>query len=203
MIRKFVVVATGTMLGLGGLATASSSLAGAAPAVPFDAVGTVHCSGPGKVKITPPVTNTPAEGTRTVIGKFNLNCTNGGAGSPTGNPSVKVNTGKVTLSSTSSAASTCANLLGTGEFVADIKWKSAGGKVNPTHIVWSGYEATESGFNLPGTAGTSTVTGSYAGESASLNAAVTAQALASVEDKCAGKGVKKFNFSPSSTFDLS
>lgn len=86
---------------------------------------------------------------------------------------------------------------------ADIKWKTAGGKINNTHVVWSNYDATTNGFDLPGTGGTSTVTGSYAGEDAVAHAAITPQALASLANKCDGKGIKNIKFNPSSTFDLS
>jgi hypothetical protein len=205
MFRRITVAAAVTALGLGGLLAAGSPLASAAKPPPFDATGTVHCTGPGKIKLTPPLTNTAQAGQRTANGKFNLNCTNGGAGSPTGNPAVKVNTGKVTVSSTQSASGTCATLLGTGtaSFVADIKWKTAGGKINATHVVWSNYDATANGFDLPGTGGTSTVTGSYAGEDAVAHAAISSQELASLASKCDGKGIKNIKFFPSSTFDLS
>lgn len=205
MIRRVVVAATAVTLGLAGLVATGAGPAGAAKSPPFDAVGAVHCAGPGKVKITPPLSNTAGVGIRTIIGKFNLNCTNGGAGSPTGNPAVKVVTGKMTVNAPSPASNTCATLLGTSStsFTADILWKSAGGKVNPTHIVWSNFNGTATGFDLPGTAGTSTVTGSYGGENAVAHAGIPAAVLAGLASACSGSGIKKINFSPDSTFDLS
>jgi hypothetical protein len=205
MFRRMTVAAAVAALGLGGLLAAGAPIASAAKPPPFNASGTVHCTGPGKIKLTPPLTNTPAAGQRTAKGKFQLNCTNGGAGSPTGNPAVKVNTGKVTVTSTSSASGTCSTLLGTNNtpFVADVKWKTAGGKINNTHIVWSNVNGTASGFDLPGTGGTSTVTGSYAGEDAVAHAAIPSQELTQLGQKCDGKGIKNIIFSPSSTFNLS
>jgi hypothetical protein len=204
MIRRVSIAATAALLGLG-LVVAGVGSAGAMKAPPFDATGTVHCTGPGKVKLSPPLSNTPQTGTRTAIGKFNWNCTNGGSGSPTGNPAVKVNTAKMSFSASLPASDTCSTLLGTinHAFTADVKWKTAGGKINGTHIVWSNVNGTASGFDLPGTGGTSTVTGSYAGESATAHAAIDSTQLSQLASKCSGKGIKKISFSPSSTFDLS
>jgi hypothetical protein len=205
MIRRVSIGAVAALLGLGAVAAVGVSGAGAAKAPPFNATGTVHCTGPGKVKLSPPLTNTPAAGTRTATAKFQFNCTNGGSGSPTGNPNVKVNTAKVGATASLPASDTCSSLLGTSTsgFTADVKWKTAGGKINPTHIVWSNFNGTATGFDLPGTGGTSTVTGSYAGESATVHAAISSAQLSQLASKCDGKGIKKISFSPSSTFDLS
>jgi len=203
MNRRIAVAATAVACGLGGLVAAGSSVAGAAKPPPFDATGTVSCKGPGKVKLTPPLSNTPQAGTRTIVGKFNWNCTANGGGT-TGNPAVKVNTGKMAVSATASASDTCSTLLGTINvpFTADVKWKTAGGKVNPSHIVWSNVDGSASGFDLPGTGGTSTVSGSYAGENATAHASINPNVLASLASKCDGKGIKKINFDPSSTFSI-
>ncbi|MGZ6996003.1 MAG: hypothetical protein ACXVIM_12390 [Acidimicrobiia bacterium] len=205
MIRRFAIAATAVAIASGGLLATGSTFAGAAKPAPFDASGAVHCTGPGKVKLSPPLTNTPAAGTRTINGKFLWNCTNGGAGSPTGNPAVTVRTGKMTVTASAPGSDTCSTLLGTSPttFTTDTKWKSSGGKVNPSHIVWSNVNGTSTGFDLPGTGGTSTVTGSYAGENATAHAAISSAELSALASKCSGKGIKVIHFAPSSTLDLS
>jgi hypothetical protein len=62
MIRRIAVAATAVAFGLGGLAVAGSSVAGAAKPPPFNATGTVGC-GAGEIK--PRLrSNTPQAGTR-------------------------------------------------------------------------------------------------------------------------------------------
>ena len=202
MMKRIVVAATAATLGLGVLAT-GGGVATAAPKPPiFDAAGTVTCGSPGsgKAKISPAFTLTPGVGTRTTTSKFKTTCTG-----TTGNAAVTPASAKINSISLSDAAGTCITLSTSGETASDttvhIKWKAAGGKINPTDIHFTSIlgGTPVHGFTLPGPTGTATVTGSYAGNAAvsSVVIADTTEALTALctpNAKGKVKGIKKFAF---------
>lgn len=199
MLRRITAAACAVALGTGALVVAGVESAGAAKPV-ITATGNVHCIGAGKAKLAPPLNNTPAVGTRVTTAKFKMNCTG-----TTGNAAVTVSSAKVTATMNQSASGTCLTLLGTqnSPFNVDFKWKATGGKINPTHITYSNFDATATGFNLPGTGGNSTVTGSWAGSGPSTAVAVIpASFLSTLATACGGKGIKKIVFDPTSWVDI-
>jgi hypothetical protein len=148
------------------------------------------------VKIDPPITNTPVAGTRTLTTKLKFGCT--GA---TGNPNVTLVSGKWLSTTTIPGSVTCANfavLSRPSTSVADIKWKGAGGKINPTHIVYTTSGGTAQGLFMPGVAvfivplpdSIPTVTGSYAGEVLVGTATAPTATIHSGNPACV-KGIKK------------
>ncbi len=167
MFRKLTIAAVAMSLATGAL------LASAGPASADKLViagsGTVVCTGAGKTKVSPPLTSMAASGLRTLTSKLKMVC----SGS-TGNLSVSVFAGKMTAVTTTPASGTCSSLLGdhNSTTVADIKWKAAGGKLVPTHIVDTTWNATASGYGFPAfytdpifaPQSIATVTGSYHGE---------------------------------------
>ncbi len=198
MMRRILVAGMAVALGAGGLVAGAATAAGASKPV-VTAVGSVTCGAPGsgKAKISPPyLATTPQPGTRTVSSKFKSTCSG-----TTGNPLVTPTSAKISGVSMSSAATTCVDLLVGGETptstTVDIKWKASGGKINPTHIVFTsinGFSGPPSGFVLPGPTGVATVTGSYAGDTA-VSTVLVADAQATLQAACLGKGLKKLNFS--------
>lgn len=84
----------------------------------------------------------------------------------TGSGSVAVHGGKLKARSAPSTRTCAATPI--PAVSADIKWTTAGGKINPTHIAWaSGSMSTSSSritTNFPGS-GSGLVSGSYAGAS--------------------------------------
>jgi hypothetical protein len=195
-VRRWAVVGTAVMLSIGGT-VASPGVAGAAKPV-ITATGNVVCNGPGKVKVNPPLTDTPAAGTRTLTVKAKLACSGG-----TGNPAVVLSTGKFVSVTTIPGSVTCATFVGdhTNTTVSDVKWKAVGGKVNPTHIVNTTYNGQTTGFSFPAWVGSPipaplsnpTVTGSYQlPPHAMLGGFSTPSAsILPANPACAGKGVKK------------
>jgi hypothetical protein len=163
------------------------------------AVGVPSCNGAGKIKIDPPVTNSPVAGTRTLTTKLKFGCT--GA---TGNPLVTLSSGKWTSTTTMSASVTCATwddvISRPSTTVADIKWKGVGGKINPTHLVYSTSGQSPNGLALPGAVllfdlipipdSIPLVTGSYAGELLVVGANAPSATFFSGNPACV-KGIKK------------
>ena len=210
MMKRIVVAATAATLGLGVLAT-GGGVASAAPKPPiFNASGTVTCGAPGsgKGKISPPFTLTPGVGTRTTTSKFKSTCTG-----TTGNAAVTVASAKITSTSLSDAAGTCLTLSAGGEAATDtnvdIKWKANGGKINPTHIHYTTIlgGTPVHGFTVPGPTGSTTVTGSFAGEAAISQVVIadTTEALTALctpNSKGKVKGIKKFNFGDGGSLNI-
>jgi hypothetical protein len=196
MMRRFVVSAAAVALVTGGLVVGGVTTASAGkPTV--TATGSVSCGAPGsgKAKIKPPIKLAAQPGTRTTTSKFKVTCTG-----TTGNALVTPISAKITSTSTTAAVS-CVDLQAAGETplqsVLDIKWKASGGKINPTHIVFTSTlnGTPASGATFPGPTGTSIVTGSYAGNDA-LSTVVNIDPVQTLIDACLGKGIKKLNFGP-------
>ncbi|HZJ25737.1 MAG TPA: hypothetical protein VFF40_01765 [Acidimicrobiia bacterium] len=196
MIRKIALGAAATALTFGGLALVASP-AGAGKPPPFDATGSVTCSIWGKAKIDPPLTNAnvlPSTTTAKIKGKDTCSGT-------TGNPLVTPTTIKAVVTSTGTEAGTCDGLVtpGTSPFNVDIKWKAAGGKLNPSTIVFPGITPAGIGFDL----NNGNTTGSYAGtananahahaniDPAGLNFALCAPTVKPSGKIKAAKGIKK------------
>jgi hypothetical protein len=159
-----VAVAFGASVVTGGPAGAAKPL--------VTAVGNPSCTGAGKIKINPPITNAPVAGNRTLTAKLKLGCT--GA---TGHPSVALASGKWVSTTTIPGSVTCASysvLSRPATTVADVKWKGLGGKIVPSHLVYSTSGGSSTGVHWPGTTllfdlvpipdSYPVVTGSYAGE---------------------------------------
>jgi hypothetical protein len=181
-----------------------SGVVGATPASAAKPVvngsGQFACEGSGaKVKVKPPLSVTPAAGTRTWTVKLKLACDDG----ETTNPAVTATSAKVTGTWTSPASQTCSQVAtqyyvgGSASF--DVKWKGSGGKVNPTHISYVNYDRGPLAspppvvgwevFSFPETNGTEIVTGSYAGSfRIELNTTATMASICSGAPK---KGIKK------------
>lgn len=161
------------------------------------AVGSVTWSGGiGKGKVSPPFTLTAQPGTRVTTSKFK----GGTCSGTTGNPAVTPSSAKITATSTSpNANTTCVDLQTPSETATvtqvDIKWKANGGKINPTHIVFTTLQGgvPAMGFTSPGPTGTATVTGSYAGDNATSQVVVS-DTVATLTAACLKKGIKKLNF---------
>jgi hypothetical protein len=187
MMRRIVVATAVLALGTSGLVASGISASGAAKPPPFNAAGSVTCSGgTGKGKVTPPFTLTAQAGTRETKSKFKPTCTG-----TTGNPAVTPISAKIEAISTSPAASTCVDLQVGGETfsttVVTIKWKASGGKILPTTIIFSSI--------LGGTPvnGTATVIGSYGGNDA-VSTVLVSDSVATLTAACLKKGIKKLNF---------
>lgn len=195
MMRRIVVSAAAVALLTGGLVVSGVTSASAGKPL-VTAVGSATCGAPGsgKGKVVPPFTLAAQPGNRVTTSKFKTTCTG-----TTGNPLVTPISAKIVSTSTSSAAATCVTLQRGGESVTtsvvDIKWKASGGKMTPTHIVYTSIlgGTPVNGFTLPGPTGTAVVTGSYAGND-SLSQVVASDTVAYLTEKCLGKGIKKLNF---------
>ena len=195
MIRRIAVSAAAVALLTSGLVAGGITSASAGKPL-VTAVGSATCGAPGsgKGKVVPPFTLVAQPGNRVTTSKFKTTCTG-----TTGNPLVTPTSAKIVSTSTSSAAATCVTLQMGGEAptntVVDIFWKASGGKINPTHIVYTTIlgGTPANGFTLPGPTGTATVTGSYAGNN-SVSQVVVSDTVAALTAKCLGKGIKKLNF---------
>ena len=192
-----------TLVVCGGL-VATPGVASAKPRV--NAHGFVECQGtlPGKAKISPPISKTPAAGTRTTTIKFKASCES--------TPEGAVTSAKVTATLNSPASATCASLAAYTEFGSttfQIKWKGAM-KANPTKIVYSSHYRYTYGapgplngraswvfpiFNSdPTPDGTATITGSgsYSGEFSTPDL-WSSLSMSSLVATCnIKKGLKKF-----------
>ncbi len=180
-------------LALGGVVLTAGNAQAVKPR--FNASGTAHCTVRGKGKYTPGIRTTPRAA---VVWSFTgkLTCSTG----TTGNSSVRITSGTVKAVSVPSTRSCTATPL--PRVTADIKWKAVGGRVNPTHVVWSAGTTSTAGSrittDLPG-GGTTTVTGSYAGASAPAHLVgdVISFAPCSVT-----RGIKTYLVSGSSTLNV-
>ncbi|MGZ4688109.1 MAG: hypothetical protein ACXVKA_05595 [Acidimicrobiia bacterium] len=174
---------------LGGLGAASASAA--TPKV--NASGTANCTlSNGKAKIHPALMN---GGTATSVAfkfKASLSCS-GSSG---------VTSGKIKATGTATS-NDCAALANNGlpQTTSTVKWKGVG-KYNPSTIVASNGNAEVGAaitIHVPSTGsnpppGTTTITGSFAGEHA-ISTLVTDQTTVAFADACGSKkGLKGFTF---------
>ena len=196
--RTLVAVASGAIV-IGAVVISSTPAGAVVPSITGS--GDVSCHGAGMMKFKAPLTNTAGVGTRTTTTVSKVTCTE------TTTDAVTVVSGKVISTMTAPATGTCA-VLGREQVrtvTTDVKWKGVGGKVQPTHIVWTSVGGNVAGLkgavSLPGTTGSATVTGSFAGDDAS-SAAITTQTVVQINAACAGKGLKKLNLGPTSSLDL-
>ena len=123
----------------------SSPVSAAKPTI--TAQGSVNCSITGKVKISPPLTNTNTVPS-TISGKLKGTCsgTTEGGVTPT-----KV---KIGITYRGSGPGTCNGLAqpGVDPFTMSLAWKGAGGKINPSTATLKGFVLTgvpNFGFDLP------------------------------------------------------
>lgn len=203
MIRRIAVSAAAVALLTSGLVAGGVTSASAGKPL-VTAVGSATCGAPGsgKGKVVPPFTLVAQPGNRVTTSKFKTTCTG-----TTGNPLVTPTSAKIVSTSTSAASATCVTLQMGGEAptntVVDIFWKASGGKINPTHIVYTTIlgGTPVNGFTLPGPTGTATVTGSYAGNN-SVSQVVVSDTVAALTAKCLGKGIKKLNFGSGGSLSL-
>lgn len=189
MIRKMVLVSSLVALLVAGLGATTAQAANP----PVNATGTTNCTlSHGKAKVKPALMN---GGTATSVAfsfKANLTCS-GSSG---------VTSGKLKASGTSNS-NDCAALANTGlpQTTSTIKWKGAA-KYNPTTIVASNGNAVVGAaitIHVPSTGsnpppGTTTLTGSFAGEHAA-STLVTDQTTLAFASSCGSKkGLKGFTF---------
>ena len=192
MLRKIVLTASAAALALGGLAVTAGP-ASAGKVALGDASGTVSCNITGKVKISPALSDINTLPSTTTAKTKSTSCT----GTPTGSPG-PITKSKGLTTSTGTAPGTCSGLLTVGAtpFTTAITWKAAGATLNPSAITFANVGPSGLGFDLPSTgaagAGTSIITGSFAGETAWSHADIDATpvlaALADVGPTATGKG---------------
>jgi hypothetical protein len=210
MFRKIVLATTCAALAVAGV-TVLSSPASAAPKPTITATGNVNCNIEGKVKISPPLSDTN-QSPSTITGKLKGTCT----GST--EQGVTPNKVKIALTYTTSGPGTCGGLAepGVDPFNIGLTWKAAGGKINPSTAVLKGFVLTgvpNFGFDIPNPNAPSpraTVTGSYAGtNNANAHAHIDLPdtSLCSPTTKNGktkpAKGIKKIVVKPGSTFTIS
>ena len=205
MIRRIAIGATAASLALSGLAIFAQPAFAAKPTI--TATGSATCSITGKLKISPPLTNTNTVPS-TVTGKLKGTCTGTTEG---GVSPAKI---KIGLTQHGTAAGTC-NALAAGStdpFTLAVTWKGSGGHINPSTATVKGFQLSGTpnfGFDLPNSTATvpkTTVTGSYPGVGT-----VTAHAHIAVPDTSvcnattksngtvkAAKGIKKIAILPGS-----
>jgi hypothetical protein len=189
MLRRIVLVSSLVTLLVAGLGTATAQAA--KPKV--NASGTASCTlSNGKAKVKPALVN---GGTATSVAfsfKATLSCS-GSSG---------VTSGKIKATGTSNS-NDCGALANTGlpQTTSVVKWKGAA-KYNPTTIVASNGNAvvgTAITIHVPSTGsnpppGTTTITGSFAGEHAA-STLVTDQTTLAFASACGSKkGLKGFTF---------
>ncbi len=203
MIRRIEATALAVAL-IGAFVATGTSLAGAAKPV-VTASGTVSCGAPasGKGTVSPPFKLTPGVGARTTKSTLNLKCT----GTTTNALVTPISAKVVTKSVSPTSATTCTNLQSASESktitTTDITWKASGGKINPTHIVFSTSQTgvPALGSTAPGPTGISTITGSYARD-ATVWKVVASDSLQTLTSACLGKGIKKLNFGAASSLQI-
>jgi hypothetical protein len=209
MLRKIVVAVSATALSVVGVAVLSGPAGAAKPTI--TATGSVNCAISGKVKITPPLSDTNTSPS-TIEGKLKGDCsgTNEGGVTPT-----KV---KIRLTYTTSGPGTCGGLAqpGVDPFNIGLEWKASGGKILPSTAVMKGFVLTgipNFGFDIPNPNAPnprSTVTGSYAGSNnanAHAHIDLPDTSLCSPTTKNGKtkppKGIKKLTIKPGSTLSIS
>jgi hypothetical protein len=199
MLRKIGMTAVAVAIGFGGIA-AFAGPASAGKPVLGNATGNVTCPVTGKVKIVPPLTNVNTQpSTTTAKTKAPAPCT--ASGGTIGAYGITKAKGLVT--STGTEPGTCSGVLepGSTPFNATITWKSGGAKLNPSTVTFANVGPAGDGFDLPSNGaagkGTSTVNGSFAGDTAwshaSVDLAQVASQLATCDPNEKGKvkGIKK------------
>jgi hypothetical protein len=206
-MRRILVTACAVALGTAGLVAAGATSASAGKPV-VTAVGSVTCGAPGsgKAKINPPFKLTPGVGPRVTTSKFKTTCTG-----TTGNPAVTPISAKITATSTSPNSDTlCTELTQAAETptvtTVFIKWKGAGGKINPTNITFTTLNGgtPAGGFTSPGPSGVSIVTGSYEGNDAVSVVLVDPSTVTALTNSCLNpkKGIKKLAFSSGGSLNI-
>ena len=149
-------------LALGAAAALVLAACSSSPAAPVAkvATGTVTCSAiTGAVSFSPPLTTKGGSAETSSINVTSTGCTPSGSNVT----SVTKGVGTATLSNTSN---NCTGLLNAQPLTITIRWSPS--TIKPTVVKFSSYAVTEvsggkGAFDLPGTKGTASVTGSFAG----------------------------------------
>ena len=150
----------------------------------INATGDLNCSGGVTIKAAVIGTGSSLY----VNAKFNGKLTCSGS---TGNPNVRINAatvqGRYIHQGACSILGVHPNTGSTSIPDISLVWKATGGKANPTTVRYSNHNAKSDGWQLPATnpAGTSHVTGSYAGIGTS-NAVIGTGAPAALQSMCGG-----------------
>ena len=155
MLRRWLTLTLAVALAVPTLVAVSVSGGSAVAPTPFNAWGTVRCSMKGTQTITPGITFAARANVVETV-KANLVCT---AGS-TGQSAVSVLKGKLRANSVATTLS-CSS-PSSPALSATIKWTAAGGKVNPTTVVWGGSQTTTDPRIGRSYSSSTSVTGSYA-----------------------------------------
>ena len=177
-----LVLAAGTVVGVGVNATADTGAR-------FAATGSVECQAVGRVTFRPRL-STAAPALSVMAIRAKLTCSTG----TTGHSGVTVAAGRMLAKSAPFSASCTTSVVGSG--AGTIRWHAQGGSVDPSSFTWSGGSATGSSsltLDVPA-GGTSTATGSYAGEGPLFHLVSRALPLG----RCAGTARKGFFFSGAS-----
>lgn len=177
-----------------------TAFAGKAPTFTGAADGTVHCTGiTWKISMNPPLTASTGPSSASVKGKLS-SC------SVTGSSHVgeTIQQGKLTGTLAGTSGGCGALILGTnGAVNLSITWKGKVGTAkatfDPTTVTYSKTEipSPSIGFQMGGTDG-GTVTGSFAGSVVSTSQIITTTSPTALAQGCAGKGIKKLNFTAGS-----
>jgi hypothetical protein len=174
MLRKIGMTAAAVAIGFAGVAALASPASAGKPVLGA-ATGNVTCQITAKVKISPPLSDSviaPNTTPSTTTAKTkSTSCTSSGGTIGTFMTGGKA---KGLVTSTGTEPGTCTGLAAPGDtpFTAVVTWKPAGAKADPSNITFANVGATEAldGFLLPAAGeagkGTSTVSGSFAGNDA-------------------------------------
>jgi hypothetical protein len=203
MARRFISFTAVVALTLGAGVVAATGASAGAP--PVDAHGTLHCSVSGKIKFTNPLTFGGPATPSTMAAKVKSGSCSGSSGVT----SVKGNF-TINLSSSDCTALALTNLPA-ATFGPGAKVKGAA-KYNPTTIQYAAGGTFTAGAPItmtePGV-GSSTVTGSFAGQHPTLHL-VFDQSAGTLATNCTAKtkglhgsgGLKKMSFNASSFIDI-
>jgi len=191
MVRRFVCLAATVAVTLGVSVVAAT---GASAVAPVNAHGSMHCTLTGTVKFVPGLVNGGTAGSSVTTMKFkSTGCT--------GTSHVTSLKGTLTATLTSN---NCIDLA-TKPFPAStttIKYKSAT-KYNASSLHYTTGAFTPTNpitFDEPGS-GSSTVTGSFAGQHPTLHFQLD-QSVSALAAACGGKGLKKMSFTTNSNIDI-
>ncbi len=201
MNRRIPAAAAAFVLATAAVVTGGA--AGAAPKPVVTADGTVQCGAPvsGQGTVSPPFKLTAGKGSRSTRSTVKMSCT----GTLFNSSFTPTQARIVTRSVNPSAATTCFDLQSATETptvtTSDITWKAKGAKLSKTHIVSSTIQNGSMTSTSPGPTGRSTITGSFAGESA-VAKLVVSDSLQSLTDACTGKGLRKLHFGGGSTLQI-
>ena len=163
--------------------------AGASTATKIKFTGTISCTVKGSLTAVPPITTSSASHT------FTLAATLSGCSGSTSQGGVTI-TG-ASLKATASATASCTSLTGIAP-AGNIYWKANLPGAAATKISFSnaGDSISSTGIitvTLPGSGGTSTASGSFAGTTSTATA-VLDQTESSLISACFGTGVSKLTF---------